>query len=83
MATTSKELVEILQKYTKPDDVVIWNYFSRHDFDYDDQPAPTNEQFAEIADELGKWDIWEGIHDKISEAIWDNQENKEKDNATR
>jgi hypothetical protein len=79
LATTSKELIEILQKYTKPDDVVIWNYFTRDDFDYDDQPAPTNEQFAEIADELDKWDIWEGISDKIADAIWDTEIQKGKE----
>ena len=77
MATTSKELVEILQKYTKPDDVVIWNYYTRADFDFDDtQPAPTNKEFAEIADELSKWDIWEGISDKISDAIFEHQNQK-------
>lgn len=79
MATTSKELIEILQKYTKPDDVVIWNYYTRHDFDYDDQPAPNNQQFAEIADELDKWDIWEGISDKIADAIWDTEIQKGKE----
>jgi hypothetical protein len=77
MATTSKELIEILQKYTKPDDVVIWQYYTTGDFDYDEeQPAPTNEEFAEIAEQLSRWDIWEGIHDQISDAIYDYQNKK-------
>lgn len=77
MATTSKELIEILQKHTKPDDIVIWQYYTTADFDYDEeQPAPTNEEFAEIADELSRWDIWEGIPDQISDAIYDYQSKK-------
>ena len=69
MATTAKELIEILQKYTKPDDVVIWQYYTVGDFDYDDTPALTNAQFAEVAEELRRWDLWEGVPDRISEAI--------------
>jgi hypothetical protein len=69
MATTAKELIEILQKYTKPDDVVIWQYYTLGDFDYDDSPVLTNEQFAEVAEELRRWDLWEGIPDRINEAI--------------
>jgi hypothetical protein len=36
MATTSKELIEILQKYTDPDEIVIWQYYTRHDFALDE-----------------------------------------------
>jgi hypothetical protein len=75
MATTAKELIEILQKYTKPDDVVIWNYYTRDDFAYGDVPAPTNEEFAEIADGI-KWDIWEGVPDLISDEIYSYQNKK-------
>jgi hypothetical protein len=70
MATTAKELIEILQKYTDPDDVVIWQYYTRHDFDCDDcQPAPTNEEFAEISDRLERH-LWDGLSDEIYEAIY-------------
>jgi hypothetical protein len=71
MATTSKEVIEILTKYTKPDDIVIWQYYTTADFDYDDESTVTNDEFGEIADKLERWDIWEGIHDQISEAIYD------------
>jgi hypothetical protein len=77
MATTSKELIEILQKYTKPDDFVIWQYYTRADFDYDDnQPLLTNEEFGKVADEVSRWDIWEGVPDLISDEIYSHQ-NKE------
>jgi len=46
MATTAKELIEILQKYVDPDEVVIWQYYTRADFDYDDDVMVTNKQFA-------------------------------------
>ena len=73
MAITVKELIEILTKYEKPDDIVIWQYYTRNDFDYDEeQPAPSNEEFAEIADKTSGW-IWEGISDNISDAIYDYQ----------
>jgi hypothetical protein len=78
MATTSKELIEILQKYTKPEDIVIWQYYTTEDFDYDEnQPAPTNEEFAEIADSRALRDLWDGIPDIISDAIYDLQSRKE------
>jgi hypothetical protein len=81
MATTAKQLIEILTKYTKPDDIVIWNYYTTADFDYDEeQPAPTNEEFAEIADSVSGW-IWEGISDQISDAIYDQQNKKGQTNA--
>jgi hypothetical protein len=77
MATTSKELIEILQKYTKPDDYVIWQYYTRADFDYDDnQPLLTNDEFGKVADEVSRWDIWEGVPDLISDEIYSHQ-NKE------
>jgi hypothetical protein len=77
MATTAKELIEILQKYTKPDDVVIWQYYTTADFDYDeDQPAPTNAEFAEIADSRALRDLWEGTSDLIFDAIYDYKNKK-------
>lgn len=77
MATTAKELIEILQKYTDPDEVVIWQYYTREDFDYDEeQPTLTNEEFGKVADSLGGWDVWEGVPDLISDAIYDYQNKK-------
>ena len=79
MAITVKELIEILKKYEKPDDVVIWQYYTRNDFDYDEeQPAPSNEEFAVIADKVSGW-IWEGVSDNISDAIYDYQNKKGKE----
>jgi hypothetical protein len=75
MATTSKELIEILQKYTKPDDVVIWNYYTIADFEYDEESTVTNNEFAEIADRTSGW-IWEGVSDNIYDAIYDYKNKK-------
>jgi hypothetical protein len=77
MATTAKELIEILQKYTKPDEYVIWQYYTRGDFDYDDnQPPLTNKEFGAVADEVSRWDIWEGVPDLISDEIYSHQNKK-------
>jgi hypothetical protein len=76
MATTAKQLIEILEKYTEPDEPIIWQYYTRADFDYDDQPAPTKEEFAAIADKVGRYDLWEGIPDIISESIYDYKNKK-------
>jgi hypothetical protein len=78
MATTSKELIEILQKYTQPDDVVIWNYYTTADFDYDEESTVTNAEFAVIADSVGGW-IWEGVSDNIGDAIYDYKNKKGKE----
>jgi uncharacterized protein YydD (DUF2326 family) len=79
MAITVKELIELLTKYEKPDDVIIWQYYTRNDFDYDEnQPAPTNEEFEKIADRVEGW-LWEGISDNISDAIYDLQDKKEEE----
>ena len=76
MATTAKELIEIIQKYTKPDEIVIWQYYTREDFEYDEnQIALTNDEFAEVADRIDKH-LWEGLSDEIAEAIWELQKKK-------
>lgn len=76
MATTAKELIEILQKYTKPDDIVIWQYYTTADFDYDEDSTVTNEEFAEIADSRALRDLWDGTSDLISDAIYDYKNKK-------
>ena len=79
MATTVKELIEILSKFHKPEDYIICDYYTTDDFDYDeDQPAPTNVEFGEIIEELSsrRHQIWEGAYDQISEAIYDYQNKK-------
>jgi hypothetical protein len=76
MATTAKQLIEILQKHVDPDEVVIWQYYTRADFDYDDDAMVTNKQFAKIADSIGNWDIWESVPDQIYDAIYDYKKQK-------
>jgi hypothetical protein len=76
MATTAKELIEILQKYVKPDEVVIWQYYTREDFEQDEDAEVTNEEFGEIADSLGNWDVWEGVPDLLYDAIYDYKKKK-------
>jgi hypothetical protein len=77
MATKVKELIEILNKYADPDEYVIWQYYTREDFDYDEnQPALTNEECGKVADEVSKWDIWEGVPDLISDEIYSQQNQK-------
>jgi hypothetical protein len=70
MATTSKELIEILQKYTDPDEVVIWQYYTRNDF----AEELTPDEFEEVADNVENWELWTSVHDGIKEAIWEVQE---------
>ena len=70
MATTAKELIEILQKYVDPDEYVIWQYYTREDFEQDEDAQVTNDEFGEVSDSLGNWDVWEGVPDLISDAIY-------------
>lgn len=79
MATKVKELIEILQKYASPDEYVIWQYYTRADFDYDDTPELTNEEFGKVADEVSKWDIWEGVPDLITDEIYSQKNQKGQD----
>jgi hypothetical protein len=69
MATTSKELIEILQKYTDPDEVVIWQYYTRHDFALD-EPALTQKQFATIADKIERWELWTPVYEGIQDETY-------------
>jgi hypothetical protein len=69
MATTSKELIEILQKYTDPDEIVIWQYYTRHDFALD-EPALTKKQFARIADKIERWELWTPVYEGIQEETY-------------
>jgi cytochrome oxidase Cu insertion factor (SCO1/SenC/PrrC family) len=68
MATTTKELIEILQKYTDPEEIVIWQYYTRHDFE-NDEPALTKKQFERIADKVERWELWTPVYEGIEEAI--------------
>jgi hypothetical protein len=70
MATTAKELIEILQKYVDSDEYVIWQYYTREDFEQDEDAQVTNDEFGEVSDSLGNWDVWEGVPDLISDAIY-------------
>lgn len=65
MATTSKQLIEILQKYTAPDEIVIWQYYTLTDFDGD----ISQEQFGQVADNLDDYQIWSYAYDEIKNAI--------------
>lgn len=66
MATTSKQLIEILQKYTAPDEIVIWQYYTLTDFDGD----ISQEQFGQVADNLDDYQIWSYAYDEIKSQIW-------------
>lgn len=70
MATTSKELIEILKKYTDPDEVVIWQYYTRNDF----AEELTSKQFAKVADTVDDYEIWSYVYDAIKSEIWEQQE---------
>ena len=73
MATTAKELKEILEKYTDPDEIVIWQYYTLTDFDGD----ISQKEFATIVDQVERWELWTGARDTISEAIWQHENTKE------
>ena len=75
MATTARELIEILQKYTQPDEIIIWQYYTAEHFGYDEnQPAPTQKQFAKIADKVERWELWTEPQETISNAIYELQQ---------
>lgn len=70
MATTSKQLIEILQKYTAPDEIVIWQYYTLTDFDGD----ISQEQFGQVADKLDDYQIWSYAYDEIKSKIFETEE---------
>lgn len=70
MATTAKQLIEILQKYTDPDEIVIWQYYTLTDFDGD----ISQEQFGQVADNLDDYQIWSYAYDEIKNAIFETEE---------
>jgi hypothetical protein len=69
MATTAKELIEILQKYTDPDEVVIWQYYTRDHFELDDLTI-TNKQFARVSDNVERWELWTTVFEEIQEETY-------------
>jgi hypothetical protein len=72
MATTIRELIEILQKHEDPDKAVIWQYYTFTDF----SEELTNKQFGKIADKVANYEIWTTAFDSIKEEIWEFQENR-------
>ncbi len=69
MATTAKELIEILQKYVDPEETVIWQYYTRHDFELDDLTI-TNKQFARVSDNVESWELWTTVFEGIQEETY-------------
>ena len=75
MATTSKQLIEILEKYTKPDEIVIWQYYTASEFDFDEnQKTPTQKQFAKIADKIDDWELFREAREFISNELFELQQ---------
>jgi hypothetical protein len=72
MATTVKELINILKKYEDPDKVVIWQYYTITDFDED----LSNEEFGKVADRLDQTGIFYYAYDAIKAEIWELENKK-------
>jgi hypothetical protein len=72
MATTAKELIAILEKYTEPDEIVIWQYYTRHDFAFDGPPL-TRKQFERVSDRVERWELWTEAYEGIQEATFEVQ----------
>jgi hypothetical protein len=72
MATTIRELINILEKYEDPNKTVVWQYYTISDFDEE----ITNEQFGKVADRLDSDEIFTYAYEAIQEQIWELENKK-------
>jgi hypothetical protein len=79
MATTAKELIAILEKYTEPDEVLFWQYYTRHDFALD-EPALTKKQFERVAEKVERYELWTPAYEAIQDEIYKTQSKTQSDN---
>lgn len=75
---TVKQLIEQLQAIEDQDQVVIFQYYVREDFEYADNTEFTDEVFEEVADWAVRVDVWEdammALNDRIYELAKSNDE---------
>ena len=67
--------INLSAMYTKPDEIVIWQYYTASEFDFDDQQkAPTQKQFAEIANRIDDWELFREAREFISNKLFELQQ---------
>lgn len=69
---TVKDLIEQLSKIEDQDQPIIFQYWVAEDFEFNDgSGTPTQEQFAEVADDLYPDTLWEDAREIVNDALYD------------
>ena len=74
MATTIKQLIEILQQHEDQDQPVIYAVFTRQDFEFDDggDAEVTPEVFQAVAEwhDNINFSLWEDAAETLNNKVW-------------
>ena len=68
---TVKQLIEQLQEIEDQDQPIIFQYYTKENFEYgDDETVVSNEVFEEAVDWAEKADVWEDAYAYLNDHIW-------------
>lgn len=69
---TVKDLIEQLSEIADKDQPIIFQYWVAEDFEFHDgSGTPTQEQFAEVADDLHPDSLWDDAKTIVNDALYD------------
>jgi hypothetical protein len=69
--TTVKQLIEQLQEIENQDQPVIFQYYTKENFEYgDDETVVSDEVFEEAVEWARRVDVWEDAYAYLNDHIW-------------
>jgi len=70
--TTVKQLIEQLQEIEDQDQPLIFQYYTKEDFEYgDDETVVSDEVFEEAVEWAERVNVWEDAYDYLNDHIYD------------
>jgi hypothetical protein len=69
--TTVKQLIEQLQEIENQDQPVIFQYYTKENFEYgDDETVVSDEVFEKAVEWARRVDVWEDAYAYLNDHIW-------------
>lgn len=70
--STVKQLIEQLQEIEDQDQPIIFQYYTKENFEYgDDETVVSDEVFEEAVEWAERADIWEDSYSYLNDHIWE------------
>lgn len=80
MATTVKQLIEQLQQIDDQDQLVIFQYYVKQDFEYHDETDVPVQAFENAIERADKFDVWEESRNFLNDLVYEEAHKLDPDN---